>query len=334
MSLFFAVPVFAQTTTAPKAPVTPTFLVGEKVILDGEYPGSVFVTAGEVELTGTVHGDLIILGGSVRVRGTVGQDLYVLSGTTFVENTVGGNITAAGSEIRLAPSSSVSGSLISASKRLTTGGTVNGSVYSRAQETQLGGFVAGSVELGSQSISEQSDLIIQGNKKVEVYEVEPKREQTMGEKVVEHVNRFLFEVLWRSVILVFAWYFGKEGIKKGAKLLKVHPVKVFFDGVTVLVLSLLAGILFLITLFGFPLFFLAVTSLLVASMSGWIFVVPLIGEKILKDQPEWLVSTAGLIVLSLLISLPVIGWLAQILFVGWSVGVWWNVLRSNKTAKA
>lgn len=311
--VLFARPAFAQGKTAVAH--SPVFIAQDTVILDDEYADTVFVMGGEVTLTGTIHGDLVVLGGSVRVRGTVDGDVYAFAGSTFIESKVGGNVVVAGSEVRTTNSASISGSLISASKRLVTGGTILGDVRARTKEAI-------------------TDAKVGGVSQVEVMKPREVTPLTTAQKIFLLINRFLFEVLWRSMVLGFIWFFGRKGLETGSKLLQAHPVKTFFDGVTVAVFTSIAALLFLITLFGFPIFLVIVASLLAAALSGWVFVIPWIGEKVLPKQPFWMSTIAGLLVLSLVVSIPVVGWIAQMILVGLSIGVWWNLLHTARVKKS
>jgi cytoskeletal protein CcmA (bactofilin family) len=312
LSFVFASPALANSPIEPAR--KSTFIAQDEVTLDGEYPGSVYVMGGEVVVTGVVSGDLVVLGGSVRVRGTVEQDIYVAGGTIILDGTVQGDLVAAGSEVRTLPGSNVGGNLLSASKRLVMDGNVYGDIHAKTKEFVQNGTVG-------------------GTSMVEVMKPREVAPKTWTQRMWLLINRFLFEVAWRGVVLAFIWFFGREGLKKGFKLLQAHPVKAFFDGVTVSVFTLTGAFLFLITLFGFPIFLAAVAALVGVTLTGWTFVVPWIGEKILPKQPFWMSLIAGLLVLSLIVSIPVVGWIVQVILLAWSVGVWWNLLSIARVKK-
>lgn len=309
LSFIFAVPAMAQGEVAPAK--TPTFIAQDEVTLDGEYPGSVYVAGGEVTLTGVVHGDLVVLGGSVRVRGTVDQDIYAAGGTIVLDGYVAGDLVVAGSEVRTIQASNIGGNLLSASKRLVLGGNVYGDVHAKTKELEQSGVVAGVSMI---------DI-------VKPREIAPK---TLSQRMWLLINRFLFEIFWRGFVLGFMVYFGRKGVEKGAKILREHPVKTFFDGVTVLVVSAITAFVLLLVLFGFPITLLISTALFAAGLTGWVFVVPWIGEKVLPKQPFWMNAIAGLLVVSLVVSLPVAGWIAQVVLMAWSVGVWWSLISTAK----
>ncbi len=319
-------PVQAQSVEATQAIARPTFLLEETIILQENVPGTVFAAGGEVEILGDVAGDLVVAGGSVRVRGVVTGDIYVAGGSVFLENAVGGNVVAAGAEIRTLPTASLSGTLMVAGSRFEHRGTVLNDLWAGTSQALLFGKVQGNARVNAAEITESPDFSVMGSKNLTQETAAEKPQQSATDQFTHVLTTFMFAFLWQGMLLGAIWYFAPMLLKQGSLVLTQHPVRTFFDGITVLVLGLITAFLFIIFVFGTPLSLSILATLIALSSTAWIFLPLWIGQKILPAQSQKWQLVAGLGVLSLATSAPLLGWVASLLAVLWGLGAWWQVL--------
>lgn len=95
------------------------YLVGGEPKSLGEVNGDVFALGNDIEVGGVVNGDIISAGGNLNINAVVNGDVRVSGGTVSVENTISGDVVVFGSNITIKENAKIGGDLI------LIGGVVN-----------------------------------------------------------------------------------------------------------------------------------------------------------------------------------------------------------------
>ncbi|MEY2702939.1 MAG: hypothetical protein RLY43_1577 [Bacteroidota bacterium] len=88
------------------------YLVGGEPTISGTVNSDVFGVGRSVNITGNVNGDVLISGGNLNIKGNVNGDVRVLGANVNVENNISGDLVVIGSTITLNENTKVSGDII------------------------------------------------------------------------------------------------------------------------------------------------------------------------------------------------------------------------------
>lgn len=113
--------------------------------IGGRVTGDVLATGGTVSLAGSVGGDVFALGGTLQFLGPVGGDVRASGGTLTINDNIGGDLVVAGGTVNLLPGAVVQGDLVVAAGQVVIDGTVMGSVRMVGGKLSINGMVEGDV---------------------------------------------------------------------------------------------------------------------------------------------------------------------------------------------
>jgi hypothetical protein len=111
---------------------------------DETVDGNLYLFAGTVVVDGTVEGDLTAFGGQVTVNGTVNGDLLVGGGSVTVNGDVEGDVRIGGGQVAL--NGGIAEDVLVSGGQVTVGGTVGGDAIASGGTLTLSGTVDGSIE--------------------------------------------------------------------------------------------------------------------------------------------------------------------------------------------
>jgi hypothetical protein len=88
------------------------YLIGGEPKSSGEVNGDVFALGNNVEITSVINGDVISAGGILNIKGNVNGDVRVAGGTVNIENNISGDVVVIGSNITINENTKIGGDLI------------------------------------------------------------------------------------------------------------------------------------------------------------------------------------------------------------------------------
>ena len=333
------------------------FAAGESVTISGIVNGDVFIGAGSVFVDGKINGDLIAGAGTVTLTGEITQDVRVGAGTVSIQGVVGQNVTVAGGNINITKDAFIGGSVLAMGGNVETLGTVGKDFQAYSGKVLLGGNIGRDVrgEMGELAIAPQTiiagDLTYKAANEVELQDesaVSGEISYTQSEKKISQKGD------WKPSFRSAVDFTQKKGFSKartgfkifgfilafifGFILMKVFPkgtmrvVKVLEDkswlslgiGILTPVLFLMAMILLMITLIGFPLALLLMPVFGFIVYFGKIFTALFVGRKVLlslnmNERRGWALF-AGLLVYYLLKLIPLVGFFSGLAFTFFGLG--------------
>lgn len=308
-----------------------SFLSGGNVRVDGDINGTTFITAGNIEVNGTIDGDLFIAGQSATINGTVkgsvftaGQDItingvvensiYLAGATLKIKSQTNGSAFLAGQNIYIEDSAVIERDVFVGGTNVYQNGVVNGDLSSSSDALSISGKIGGDLNYSSKN---KVDLLTGSEVVGETTWRKIKSEPSKASKTI-FTTGVLIKVLYSIAASLVIWLFVKlirpTFWSNLAEKIALSPVRALGFGALTVVLIPIFSILLLFTVIGIPLSFILLSLYgLVLYVSKIIFSV-FIGFWFQKRfnwsnaQSFWL-FLLGLIVLSILGTLPFVGWI-------------------------
>lgn len=135
------------------------YVLGGTVVVDGSVDGDLTAAGGQVTLNGPVTGDVLAAGGSVSIAGDVAGDLRVSGGQITLNGPVGEDVVAAGGQTTVQGGATIDGDLVVSGGQVAMGGAVAGNIEANAGTYSRTGTVGGTehVVQGDQGEADEED---------------------------------------------------------------------------------------------------------------------------------------------------------------------------------
>jgi hypothetical protein len=302
---------------------------GKNVTVTGVVENDALIGAANAQITGDVIGDARVAASELLVSGKIGGDLVQLTGRSYVaEGTkIGGDLLAAGGDMTI--DGSVAGNVRISGGSIVINGPVTGTVNIDAAKLTLGekAVVAGDLVFrGPQAPIISPSAIVQG-----------KTQYTRDDFGSRDFGRFAGGVSFGAALMmlligvVVALIFFGVFKKQAHALLHasfISPWRNVGRGIIGLILMVVISGGLVVTVFGLPiglfgLLLLGQLSILACALSGVVFGVWVMRVVFKKADHQPTISTIiwGTIVLRLIVTIPVFGWIIGALFFFMSFGV-------------
>ncbi|MCB9810821.1 MAG: hypothetical protein H6779_01030 [Candidatus Nomurabacteria bacterium] len=333
------------------------YVAGGNVTLAADIAGDLFAAGGNVLVTGKVSDDIALVGGSVTVLGDVGGDVRVAGGNILLTGDVGGELIVMGGSVLVSSDVTVNKDLILVGGQVTLDGNVLGNVRINGGVATINGQVSGKVEaevtdsltLGETAVinsglgyAGRSENIL---KKDEAAVVE-------GETVFKMVERpqkpdaenviaallgalFVFKLITTIVAaLILVWLFRRfsETVVQDAI---ADPLAKLGKGFVAVVIVPVVIVLLFVTIFGLPLGILTILAYILLLMLSGIYAGVLAGVWLLKligngqITITWFKVVIGVLLLTLVSLIPIVGWIITFLVFLITVGTIVNVMQKK-----
>jgi cytoskeletal protein CcmA (bactofilin family) len=338
--LVFTTPVLAQNPSDRFDPFNDggQVIFGRNFTLEAgeEINGDLAVFGGNVttEPDSTVNGDLAAIGGNLIIDGTVNGDVGALGGQITIAGTVNGDVGAMGGAISVTDSANVDGDIgaIGGEVNVADGATVTGRVkvvgdegtrdYSRGNDdNQNKDDRAGSTPPIPDGPRPPDDPFDHFGKD----DFGSSYSSGVFGWFVRLVGDVVSTIALVIVLGLISWLvaaFMPEQMLNVRNALSESAALSFGVGLITMLVSIFVGVLLVITI---CLMFIPIIGwilLAVASLLGWIVIGQMFGERLLaasgRGDAGFIQSTiVGVVILTLLTSMPVIG---QVPCIGWALG--------------
>lgn len=319
-------------------------VAGRTVTVNARVRGDVLAAGQNVLVSGQIQGSVMAAGADVTVRGPVGDDVRVAGMHVTLEAPIGDNLQAFGGTVTLNRASRVQRDADIAGSEVQIEGKIGRNLDVGAENVRLAGEVGGSVRVNATRISVLPGTVIHGDLLVSG----PNPPEIASEaRVLGHVGyRFvdtgsagssagswlfgwLFQALSLLLMGAIAIAYSPRWVERVGETLVRHPGLAALTGLSGLVVVPLAFIVLLITLIGLPLAFLILVLYVAMLLLAGVFVACLLGGWLSRQfkHPEsspYAHLAVGVLVLSVLMAMPWIGWLIRlaVLILGSGALVW------------
>ncbi len=322
------------------------FYGGRNLYIDGVIRGDLNVVSQSAELSGVVEDDILAWNEITLINGTVNDGVTALSKEVYVSGKIKGDLRAGGQIVIIEDGAEIFGDLYTGCQSLIIkNATIHGEIYGGCNDAFINGNVKGPIELGVDKI-EFGENFRSGDKLI-IHIDEFKKDQVINAPEYSEINYldhefffgkftfywFLLSALVIGFILMaisknFYMDIAALGRKRtlqntgvGLLFLLGLPIIILFS-ILVLPLALILSAIYLILLYLSKIF----TAFILGRM---------IQERILKGNAfnSYLGFALGLIALSLIFQIPVLGGLLQFLSLLLGSGVFiyylWNVRKAQ-----
>lgn len=313
------------------------FAFGDKVTISGTVNGDVYAGGASVIVDGTVNGDLLAGGGSVIVSGNVLNDARIGAGQVLISGNINGNVSVGGGNVTFSNGSQIGGSVVAGAGVLNLFGPIGRGATIGAGDATISNSVGGNVKAGVGELTLGNKAQINGNlqywsdneatlQQGAVIRGESVHNLPKTEVKVKDFQKPLqgLKTVFKLVSLISTFILGLIFLKFLPKftedLASTISKKTLISlglGLVAIILIPIVSILLLITVVGIPVAVLLLLSLIAAVIIFKVFVAMALGKFILKlvniKLANWLILLIGLVVYTLVTSIPVIGGIITIL---------------------
>jgi cytoskeletal protein CcmA (bactofilin family) len=293
--------------------------------IDGSVDGDLLAFGGQVHVNGDISGDLIVAGGNVDVAGSVTGDVRAAGGQMNVTGSVTEDLVMTGGQVTLASSGTVGGDLIVSGGNVSVAGTVTGAIEASAGSYNRSGPLPGGGEHVSQAPSG------------------PAQQPRAGNLVLDALRQFVVLLILGGLAI----WLVPRALRTSDQTLRTEPLLSLGSGIatafgylvfciaTVLLVVLLAIAFGLLQVAALAAIVVVTGFLAIGVVSFAIFlavaffadlVVGLTLGRLAASGPltsrwqELAVLAAGVAVVVLVTSLPVVGGLAKLLVIAFGLG--------------
>jgi len=300
------------------------------------------VIGGEVEVSSNITGDTILTGGNIIFSGHANDDLKIIGGTVIVSGTVEKDLVVVGGTIKILEGAQINGDLILIGGEAYFSGSVKNRTKIVAGVVDLNGTLNGASQITTQKITFNSKANVIGSLSyfapASAYEVsganlvgDIKFNQIESLKDSSFVKSTILNILSFWILLRFVTtlllafilvYIFKVFSQSTADFAVGNFLRSFLIGLSAIVLVPIISIILGVSLFAIPVSALLMLAyvfvgILSTAVSGIILGILL--KKFFKKNLEnyevsFQMSTLGVVVLTLLQFMPIIGELTRIVF--------------------
>lgn len=280
-----------------------------------------------VEEDETVRDDLTVFGGTLIVRGTVDGDLTAFTGNVFVDGRVNGNVDAFSGNVRVNGTVTGNVSAFGGNVALAESGRIGGQLEAAGGNVVLDGEVGGDARLGAGTISVGPNAVVGGDLAYDGDLTRAEGSRVEGQVVqrddlgigvggpaisnwVGMVYGLLVNLLLGAVLLAVLPRFSREVARRATDV----PLRSAGAGLLLFVAIPLLLVLLLVTIVGIP---LSLSGAVVYALLLWVatvygmYAVGVWALSLADADNRWLALVVGVVAVSLVGLIPVVGSLVQ-----------------------
>jgi hypothetical protein len=264
-------------------------------------------------------------GRTVSVEAPVGNDLWAAGERVSIAGSVGNNAMIAGQTVRLQPGATVGHDARLAGGEVRSEGRIAHDLTISAGRAEIGGDIGGVVNASARQVTVLPDAIVRGDLIVRAPEppVISRGAQVMGNVDYQRTGGgwwLAWPVLWGCLFLsllvlnLIGLYVAPTWFSRVAETLRTRPLLSLLAGAVVLIAIPVVIAILLITVIGIPLAVILTAAYVMALILSAAFVSYRIGLWVFDrlhrtGVSRWSAMVVGALLVSLGVSLPIVGWL-------------------------
>jgi hypothetical protein len=342
---FSALPVSAKILTSKDGDITldkkeivkDDLLIGaKKVVIDGVVNGDVFVGAETVTITGKINGNLHLGSASVTLQGAqISGNTYIGSGYVSVtKTTINGSLFVGSGNVSLDQNTVVKGSLFVGAGDVTIDSQIGRNLYLGAglanlgDNTKVGMNLYYAYEANSNNINISDKAVISGEIIKKVFEKQPKFDSKMaatGFKAFKSVTIIYWFITTLVIGLLYIKFFKKH-LTQTSEIVSLKFWKSFGVGLLIILTLIPTSLLLLFTIVGIPLIkVIVLLTMLFVYLSRFVVSLSLgqwmaVKFKWNKKMSTYWLFIIGLVTISILKAVPVVGFFTSLTVVAVGLG--------------
>ena len=326
--------------------------------INGTVNGDIFIVAGNTIVINSenINGDIFAAASNISIKGKVNGSLRLVGENIDLIADVSGNAMVAGQNFRLDSDNKLDGHLTFWGQMVNVAGEV-GRLEGAFESLRLSGIVNNDVDVYISSDKSKETLNISDEANIggtlyykSLKELEINSNAVIGgvsfNEIIKETKKsgfdkgnlfgWIIKLFGMLVVGMIGLYIWPKFFSKSYGLVYKKPVKTFFKGLLLLIVTPLASILIAVTVIGLPVAIIvmmlwAITLYLAKVMAAW-FIGKFIKGKLFKNA-KWnkiLILTLGIVVYILIAKIPFIG--GSIIFLVYllALGVFASIFKTKR----
>jgi len=304
---------------------------GRIVHVRDEVTGDVAAAGAEVTIDGPVDGYVMSAGRSVALEGRVGNDVWAAGETVTVDNAVGNNAMLAGRDVSLGRHASVGHDARLAGNTVTAEGRVERNLDIGAETARIGADIGGTVDARAERVSIMPGAVIRGDLFVRADhppEISPQAqvlgkvhfEDATASRWVAWPGKWLFSFLALLILGLAALTFAPAWPVRVASTMRARTWASILSGLFVLAVIPIVAAALAVTIVGIPLAIVLFAFYIATLLLAGVFVSYRTGDWLMErfhrmKSSVWTRMILGALIISIGISLPIVGFVVTLLVV-------------------
>ena len=339
------------------------YAVGQTITVDGKVNGDLICAGQTIDISGEVVGDVICAGQVVTISGKVGGSVRAAGNAVAIKGEVARNVMAFGATVSLSNSASVGWDMMVGAGALDERGKIGGTLHGGAGTAVIAGEIGKGVKisLGGNENS-KNGLTIEPTAKIDgnltytdKFDAEIKNgasikgETKRNEPKIRESKKEV-DKKWMAVGLGVGWVYSllvglligfvlialwkKQIIELTDKMFKETKASIAW-GFAIMFLTPIAIIIVMMTIIGIPLALLVLGMWVAILFLSKIIVGIMVGRKLLerfwhkKKDSLALAVLFGMLTVSIIFSVPFLGWIIALVGAWWGIGGIWVYYRKS-----
>jgi cytoskeletal protein CcmA (bactofilin family) len=313
------------------------FISGDSLTVDGVVNGDIYCAGKTVTIRGDIHGDVICAGQNLVITGIVDGNIRAAGQNLEIGAEVMRNVTIAGQNILIDKEAAIDGEAVSMGQMMKVDGSVQKSLLAMGESISINGsvgqgmtvktkhlMIGGLAKIAGESRYESTEVaIIDPNAQIEqplVQETPPAetRKEVKAKDRSFPVVSIIFGAIFSFILGWILLRFFPDFTGRAVGHIVSSPGRTSLLGLLVLFGGPIVFVLLAITIIGIPFAFLWICAWILVLMCSTPLCAFVIGEFI--SQKWWKAAkksklkqlAIGTIVLSVLLAIPMIGWLGKL----------------------
>jgi hypothetical protein len=325
------------------------------VDVNGVIDGDIFAGCERITVEGEVTDDVITGCRVLTITGTVGDNVIGFAQTIIIDGMVYGDVLAFGGMVRITERAKINGNVYVGTGELRfEGGEIGGFLKGGAGDANLEGRVNGKVELEAGDIYFGPQYFAKGGTKLKLH-------KPIEDYEVQHMPKDLEVIVAHDEILIggafFFWYLisllivgilivalFKNFSKDYLTFAKARLGQSLGYGVLLLILTPIALVILAVMILTIPISLMLLATYLVLIYLGIAFSALFIGDYIMsffrkepKNNGLFLSVLIGVVLVSLFVHIPFLGFLFGFIIVSFGMGSLvfyiWNLKQTSSTVE-
>lgn len=333
----------AEVTLGKNEEARNLYTAGNLVKIEGKILSDLMVAGRIVNINNNVENDLFAAGEILDIKGDIGKTARVAAGNIYISGKIGEDLVFAGNSININKNAEINGDFIGAGSTLNVDGKVLGRAYLAGEDITINSEINGDVVIknvnhlilgdsakinGKLSYFSPNEAKISGNAQIsggtEYKKISESKYKWEVSKLTEAISTILISFVTLLVLVLLFPKFAMLAVEDASKNYWAKIGWGLFGLIAVPILS----IFFIATIIGIKIAFISillyVSFLLAASLLSPLIAGSYIVKSYKKSQGykvDWMSALVGVIALSILSLVPVIGWILIMLLFLLSLGL-------------
>ena len=317
----------------------PTFMAGQNQLVIKTVDGDLMISGGQIRTTANVNGDAYVAGGQINIGGTISGNLIVAGGNITISGKVLKNVIVGGGEVNIEDTAEIGGYVLAGGGTVTLRGHFLGPVKVGGGTLIVGekAVINGNLEADVSKSEVSPTSMVNGEKKINIHIAkQPEKEISQNQWRQLGYVREIFSFLSKLIILLIVVKLFGQKIKEIN--LKDSILMVSGLGFIFLILTPFLVFILMTTIIGIPLALMVLMTYLISLYSAGIVVSILIGDfifkkKYLKTNNLYIQGMVGLLLLTIVGMIPLVGGLVKFIVLLLGLGVIFKCLQISFSKK-